>query len=209
MIKATTMMVLIGMICTTVFAGGKDGEKVTRQASIKVVSATDAETYNLVYQSETPGKVKVDIINERGKLVLRDRIFNKNGFSRPYNFTELPAGIYTLKVSNGDQFLTETFDYKPRIVNQNLEISAARVGDNQNKIKLTVKGIRNDRIKVNIYNRFNRLVAEDEIEAQRCFSRIYDLCRYGCDRFTFEVVDKNNEINTVVCEAAQPQGKQN
>lgn len=42
--------------------------------------------------------VKVRLKDEKGTLILTDRIKEENGFMRPYNIEALPAGTYTVEV---------------------------------------------------------------------------------------------------------------
>lgn len=50
------------------------------------------------YKGEQTGKVKVNIYNEQGKLVFNEILRNTENFMRPYNFSFLPAGEYTIEL---------------------------------------------------------------------------------------------------------------
>jgi hypothetical protein len=52
------------------------------------------------YRGEQTGKVKVNIYNEQGKLVFNEILRNTENFMRPYNFSFLPAGEYTIELSD-------------------------------------------------------------------------------------------------------------
>lgn len=65
----------------------------------------------LFYKGTTQATVKVSILNERGALVFTETVRNTDGFSRPYNFSDLQYGAYTVEVDNGVSRNIEHVDY--------------------------------------------------------------------------------------------------
>ena len=52
------------------------------------------------YKGEQAGKVKVTIYNAQGRAVYNETLRNMEDFMRPYNFSFLPAGDYTIEVTD-------------------------------------------------------------------------------------------------------------
>ena len=63
------------------------------------------------YKGEQPGKVKVTIYNAHGRAVYNETMRNIEDFMRPYNFSYLPAGDYTIEVSDAKGKRTQKVNY--------------------------------------------------------------------------------------------------
>ena len=84
-------------------------EKGAKKSSVRVVK--HSETCKLIYAKKLQAKVGVKIFDEGGRLVFSERIVNKDGFIRPYNFGELNHGEYTIVITDGDEKITEKVDH--------------------------------------------------------------------------------------------------
>jgi len=195
-IKATVFAVLLAAISTVSFADGKYDEKADREPEVKIIPSVSSHTYKLVYVSDLAGQVKVDIIDKNGSTILTDRILNKNGFIRPYNFSNLPEGAYTLKVIDGQNEIKESFTYETAVTKSPISVRTDLESDN--KVKLTVIGVQKEKVIVKIIDRFNRVVAEDDIDAVKSFCKVYDFSKIGGTDFTFEVITSDKILKKAI-----------
>src|SRR5690606_17544863 len=53
------------------------------------------------YQGEETGKVKVTIYDGKGRVVFKEIMKDTQNFMRPYNFSRLPSGRYTIELIDG------------------------------------------------------------------------------------------------------------
>lgn len=95
--KNLTWIAVLLIVSSAAFAHNDD----KRNTNAKVtVANTKNEVYNLVYKGANPDKVKIEIYNEANDLIFSEKIRAGEPFARPYNFQELPAGEYTIKVTD-------------------------------------------------------------------------------------------------------------
>lgn len=84
-------------------------EKDAKKSSVRVV--IHSETCKLIYAKKLQAKVGVKIFDEGGRLVFAERIASEEGFIRPYNFSELNHGEYTIVITDGDEKIIEKVDH--------------------------------------------------------------------------------------------------
>src|SRR5260221_461244 len=66
----------------------------------RVAVIRSGEVFKLIYKSEEPSSVKVAISDEDGTQVFSEELISMHGFIRPYNFSQLPKGDYTISVTD-------------------------------------------------------------------------------------------------------------
>ena len=152
-------------------------------------SGTDA-VYRLVYQSASEGIVSVSIYNGHGTLLLTDRIRNVvGGFSRPYNFRELPSGAYTIQITDAGGKTTKTIQHGEEsspTTHSELKVNVNALAEST-KYELSVLGDRAESVTVTIYDAQNNLVFSERISQPGSFRRVYDLSMVRANGGAFEV----------------------
>lgn len=100
-------LILSFIVALTVsVAMANDPTSLTGTALIK-----NGSIVKLFYKGTAPTTVKVSILNAKGALVFSETVKNTDGFSRPYNFSDLTYGEYTVEVDNGVSHNVEYVDY--------------------------------------------------------------------------------------------------
>lgn len=146
--------------------------------------------YKLVYPVHTAGTVYIRIYDQEGQQVFSDRIKNKNGFMRPYDFSKLPDGNYKFMIqSNGGKIITEIIH---KLHRNDLNISVGDAGE-KGAYQLVVRGVKKDPVYVSIYDKKDELVYEDVVKVGKNFSRIYSFPDKAED-LTFVVTQNNTSI---------------
>lgn len=166
-------------------------------ASLSVTS-TDASVYNVVYKASEAGKVKVSIYTKRNQLVFSEVLTNVTSFKRPYNFSELEEGEYTivLEDKNGKQVETVNYTIASKIASI---INVKKLTDNDNKYVLNVITNKAQDVFVKIYNEKNTLIYVQTVEVSGYFGLIYDLSkvRSSNEPMTIEV-STGGQVESVV-----------
>jgi len=65
-----------------------------------VTFITKDATVEVLYSSSELCSTKIEIRNSSGQVVFSEIVRTRNGFSRPYNLSGLPPGVYKVIVSN-------------------------------------------------------------------------------------------------------------
>ncbi|MBX2963129.1 MAG: hypothetical protein KF687_11505 [Cyclobacteriaceae bacterium] len=73
----------------------------TTQANVPYTVTFDgSDTYTIKYESGVAGKVRVTVYDHKRTVVFTEVIGNASSFSRPYNFSGLATGEYTIEIED-------------------------------------------------------------------------------------------------------------
>ena len=86
----TAKIALLSIFSLTLFTSVLAVDPVT------VTPSANAETYKLTYQGDETGKVTVSILDENNRTVFTEVLRDVTSFVRPYNFSELAEGQYSI-----------------------------------------------------------------------------------------------------------------
>jgi hypothetical protein len=153
-------------------------------------------TVKVFYRGEALNRVTVRIYNADGKVVLQDNLGMLDNFVRPYNFSNLEEGAYTIELSDnaGKQISQFTYNLKAKSVEKPARL--IKVANHKAKYVLMVPSEGQDRIRVKITDDFNRVVYENDEEFTGNFAQIYNLEKIT-EKFSIEIIDKDGISKTI------------
>jgi hypothetical protein len=161
-------------------------------ASMTVVSAPNTTVYNVYYKSEVAGEVKVSILNDNKKVIFSEILSNVASFKRPYNFSQLPQGDYTIVIEdkNGKQFEQVNHAF---FKNESF-VRVAKVSNSTNKYVLNVTSTGSEDVFVRISSG-STVLHEQTILVDKNFGLVYDLSKLKnlSGAITFEVVTESGK----------------
>lgn len=145
--------------------------------------------FGLIYKPQEKSNVKVSIYNEAHRLVFTEWIFQSTGFSRPYNFSQLGYGKYTVEVVDKTGMRSEEIDYR---AHSEKLVRIVRLKE-ESKFLCTLIGSRPEYITLNIYDNANRLLHTESSNLSGDFAKLYSLIgvQGGC---VFEVIHQNGTV---------------
>ena len=107
------------LVSTTAFAiEPGDGSKSTGLAVVK----KNESTFNLFYRPAGVTDVKVLIQDSKGKEIYSEKVRNTDGFTRPYTFSNLEEGEYSMTVVDGENRFTEKLSYGKPIAKKSARV---------------------------------------------------------------------------------------
>jgi len=163
--------------------------------SFKIVAA-DASIYNVHYKAAETGKVKISIYNNVKQLVFAEILSNVASFVRPYNFSNLSEGEYTIIVEDKNGKQAETVNYAMDKVTSMIKVS--EVANATDKFLLNVTSTGSDLVTVRILDSTNNLIYTQQVEVTGSLGIVYNLSQVKlADRVTFEVSTSNGNIETI------------
>ncbi|MEM9324405.1 MAG: hypothetical protein AAGA85_02060 [Bacteroidota bacterium] len=71
-----------------------------QDAMIKIKDRGD-KVYSVYFHADYEYDVIMNLVNERGSSLVREKVWS-DGFEKPFNLQELPAGVYTFRVRYSD-----------------------------------------------------------------------------------------------------------
>ena len=192
--KKTMKLILLGMFILSGYVNAEGRHPgVDPAESSKLIVNHNQSVIKLFYQSEKQGKVIVRIFDVNNALVHVDRIHNKNGFVRPYNFKELSEGEYRFEITDFDGKVEKVVEHSIKKAERNAMIRArlSSVDENENKMKLDVLGVTDEVVFVKILDNNREEIYSETIDIQNSFSRIYNLKKLRDREVSFEVLTEN------------------
>lgn len=187
--KFLTILVMLTVVCSAVSAKTDNPKATTGMAVVK-----SGSVFKVYYKGSKPADVKVTILNAEGAEVYKETLKNIESFVRPYNFSTLKEGNYTIALENEDGRQLKSIDYNAAS-DQRL-MSLVRIRGNENKYVLSVPNKGSDVLYVRILDAKNDVVYAETKEIEGDFARIYSLNKLGND-FAIEVTDKSGHVQTI------------
>ncbi len=145
------------------------------------VKTSEQDVYRLIVDTEDQSDVTFRIYSEKGKQIFKDKIFKVSGFIKPYNFQNLPRGLYKLEVEKNGTILEQEVIHNERHSAEQFSslLVDLNQGENTKKFDLRVVGANNRPVTVEIKNSYGQTVYTDEVSGLMGFTRTYDLEKVG------------------------------
>lgn len=147
----------------------------------------------LFYRGEQTGKVTVTIYNKAGVVLFRETFRNTDQFMRPYNFSKLPPGEYSIEIMDGQGKRYEKVTHA--VNSEKIRVAhLTRLSDRESKYMLSVPNKGHDEIQVKIYDGKNSIVYQGTETITGNFAKVYDLNTIEGSH-TFQITDRTGRVN--------------
>ena len=180
--KTLSILAAITIFSTALFANNIDNPN----AATGMAIMKNGTTVKLFYKGTKQTDVKVSIYNAANTLVYSETIKNVDGFVRPYNFTNLEEGEYSIELLGENGRQVERVFYKLGKVQKLANVM--HVTGEPNKYILTVANKGQDVLTIKIYGDKGVLLYSKTEEVNGDFAQVYNLDKYN-GGLTFEVSD--------------------
>lgn len=187
--KTILAMMLVSVVQTSAMSSAKP-ESPVGMSVVKTGSIV-----KLFYRGEQRGDVSVAIYDERGATIYKERLQDTRGFMRPYNFSAMPSGVYTVELTDEKGSVKRTVLYTTS--NNKRVARLTRLDKGEHRYVLSVPNSGSDVLKVRIYNENNRLLYHKKERIEGDFARVYNLNTVR-GRLIFEITDKNGNSNRFI-----------
>ncbi|QSE96321.1 hypothetical protein [Fulvivirga lutea] len=145
----------------------------SERSKVKVTNDSTA-IFKVYYTSPVSNKVRVNIYNEDGKKVFSEIIKNENGFVRPYNMSNLPAGNYKFEIVDNEDVRAYEFAFNNAPANaEGLTVFVNKFSDNKFFLGLGNASNQEVTIKIMDENRNEVYSATENVVSQ--FSQLFNL----------------------------------
>lgn len=161
--------------------------------SVTVVQGASKHIFKLTYKSEESTRVQITIFNSQKEIVFNETVVDMANFTRPYNFSRLPEGEYTIEVKDNVGRKIEKVNYSHGTVKS--IISVFKLANTPSKYLLTAVNEGANEITVNILNADGDSLYHETLSVNGNFGLIYNLLEEG--KYTFVVSDKSGVSKTI------------
>ena len=162
---------------------------------VAVIHKTYRGLVKVIYLHGVRGKVRINVFNARGKMMIYREVMNEDGFSQDFNFRNMKEGEYTFEVIDGDGPIRKTIYYQEtdQLVKKTyLKANILNINDGK-RFRLAVAGTDQTPVRVTVYDQRGRVLHKDVVESAGGFRRIYDLEESRSEEFTF-IIEHQDEI---------------
>ena len=185
--KSQSIFLVLLLMSSISFVHAKD-DPGTSMAVLK-----KGTTVKLFYKGAEQSNVKVLILNDLNKIVFSEKIKNTDGFVRPYNFSSLPEGNYSIQLINnaGSQIKEVSYTHESASNSTREKVMhVTHMHGSTNKFVLSVPNVGADELTVTIYNDSNEILYVGKENIVGDFAKIYNLQNYN-GKVKFVVTDSN------------------
>jgi hypothetical protein len=180
--KTLSILAALTIFSTSLFANNIDNPN----AATGMAIMKNGTTVKLFYKGTKQADVKVSIYNAANTLVYSETIKNVDGFVRPYNFTNLEEGEYSIELHGENGRQVERVIYKLGKVEKLANVM--HVTGESNKYILSVANKGQDVLTIKIYGDKGILLYSKTENVDGDFAQVYNLDKYK-GNVTFEVSD--------------------
>lgn len=187
------MKKILSLVIALIAIGQLNAKGIEPSSPVGMSVIKNGALVKLFYRGEQSGRVKVAIYNENGFAVYKETMQNTENFMRPYNFSTLPAGDYTIEITDQQGKRYKTIKHAGS--NEKTRIAhLTRLNARENRYMLAVPNKGEDQLQVKIYDETNSIVYEETETISGHFAKVYDLSKIEGNH-TFQITDKSGKIN--------------
>ena len=143
------------------------------------------------------GKVRVAVLDSKGKYMHQQTVFVKNDVILPIDLSQLPVGEYHVMIENakdGDRTFTTIETKTPPSA---YPLMAYRKHIDDNSFKLTVIGLDQPGVNVEILDRQGKKIYGESINEPEAFTKVYHLANLKNDEVSVRVVDSKGRSKSL------------
>lgn len=175
--------VLVGMLIIMSVVASAHGED---RPEMTVVAAQGSEVFKVVYKGSTLGKVRMNILDSKGRTIHTATFAGKNGFICPVNFKGLPSGNYKIELIDDNGSSSQTVNYVT--VHERKSIHMTKLKNEEGKLLFTVANAQNELIMIRVYDQHQKLIYSLSRKLKGDFAQVFRMPP-GLTNYTFEVSD--------------------
>jgi hypothetical protein len=146
------------------------------------------------------GKVKLAILDSEGKKLHQQFVKVQSDLKVPYDLSYLPAGEYQVVIeSNINKGNSEKMVYtvETKEVPETLPLMAYGKSLDENSFRLTVIGLEEPGVKVEIIDQNRKTIFSEEINQPEAFTKIFHLKNLTVDDISLKVSDKSGRVRNL------------
>jgi len=189
--KSLFLAALVVLSSAVAFAGRNEEP---RRTGFAIVPVKGSEIFKVVYKGETAGKVKLNIYNGDGLLILSQTFTGVDGFILPVNFAGLTSGDYSIELVDASGKKVEKVSYQTKRNIRHIHVS--RIQNEENKFLLSVANNGTESITLKIYDSANNLLHTENKTIRGDFAQVYKLAK-ASEHYTFEVTDNDGNTKAI------------
>jgi hypothetical protein len=164
--KKTILVAAFALICAVTFAGVDEPTIATGAAIIK----KGESTFAVVYKGTEAATVRISIRDERDRLVFAETLRKVDGFIRPYDFSTLQRGSYSITIEGNGSKQVEQINYLEGKVEKRLFVTKLA---GENRFLLSAHNSSVEPVTVRILDEQQKLLHQETRMASGNFAQVF------------------------------------
>jgi hypothetical protein len=188
-IKSLFLAVLVAFSSAVAFAGNEEPVR-----ELAIVPVKNSDVFKVIYKASTAGRVKLNVYNASGTLLMSESIKTNSGFILPVNFKGLTSGEYSIELIDASGTKIQKVAYQADRAVKHIHIS--KLTGTQSRFLISVANSGSQVIDVKIYDANNQLLHAETTSVNGDFAKVYNLAK-ASSSYTFEITDEAGAIKTI------------
>ena len=148
-------------------------EETPVNAGLAVV-AKGPDVFKVIFKNDRAvSKIRMNIYNSSSNLIYTE-VVSGDGFIRPLRFSGLVPGEYTIEISDGVSKRSEKINYRPAAPASKKAVHVSKLAGEE-KYLVSVANAAGERVTINIYDEFDRLVHTETRQINDEFAQVYNV----------------------------------
>jgi hypothetical protein len=183
-----TSVILVCTMAATSFA----------TAATFTVKESKNSVFKVKYVSEQKGLVSVTILDNKNEIVFQEKIYSTGSFIRPYNFSNLTEGEYTIVMKDEQGEQRQTINYTGAKSTSFAHV--AEIKNQKSKYWLNIVNGGEEKMYVRIYSLTGELLHDQSVVVNGSYSKIFNVSQLNQPAVVFEVLDNKGLVYTSLFE---------
>ena len=189
------MKKILSIVVVLIAIGQVSAKGIEPKSPVGISILKQGAVVKLFYRGEHTGNVKVTIFNERGDVIYREILANTDQFMRPYNFSSLPEGEYTIELKDQQGRRIQQVNHKLSPEKRTAHLT--RLNGRENTFVLAVPNQGQDDLHIRIMDEHNAVLYQKTEHVEGNFAKVYNL-KHFTGPHVFEVSDKTGRVSRLV-----------
>jgi hypothetical protein len=164
------------------------------QLSVRALQGEKKAVVRVVNLSGEQASV-LSIKDQAGRILYKENIKSGNVYAKRYDFSSLPAGVYAVEISQGEEVTKKTFNLESEALSFKTDLSVIEVRSvvdvEPNLVKVLVQNQKSTDVKLRLYDAYGKVLHEESVAPNQTIAKGLNLSKVGAGRYSIAVTGEN------------------
>lgn len=164
------------------------------QLSVKAMQGEKKAVVRVVNLSGEQASI-LRIKDQAGQVLYRENIKSGDVFAKRYDFSDLPAGVYAIEVTQGQDVSKKTFSLESETLSlkNNLSVVDVRsvVEIQPDLVKVLVQNQKETSVQLKLYDAYGKVLHQESVAPNQTIAKGLNLSKVGAGRYSLAVTGEN------------------